>query len=59
MKTLNNTNLFIQSMNRKFKIRFLTSSINEANNFLENHPETSVIDEIDSGIIIIANNSPE
>jgi hypothetical protein len=59
MQTLNNTTLFVQSMNQKFKIRFLTSSINDANDFMKNNLDTSVIDETDSGIIIIANNIPE
>jgi uncharacterized UPF0160 family protein len=59
MNTKNNTKMFIESMGEKFEVKLLTKGIIHANEFLEANPETSVIDETDNGIIIIANTKPE
>jgi len=58
MQTTNNNKLFIESMGKKFEVRLLTEDAELANIFMENHPETSCIDETMNGIIIIANNEP-
>ena len=42
-------------MGKKFKVRLLTQNVQYANEFMEQNPETAVIDETSNGIIVVAN----
>ena len=55
MKTKNNNSTYVESMGKKFKVRLLTKNVQYANEFMEQNPETAVIDETSNGIIVVAN----
>lgn len=56
MKTKNNNIIYIESMGKVFEVRLMTTDAELVNEFMENNPDTSLIDETDSGILIVANN---
>lgn len=56
MKTKNNNTIYIESMRKVFEVRLMTSDLKIANEFMENNPDTSLIDETENGIFIVANN---